>query len=123
MRTCNDDFYNIGDKVYYKRRRDNKWHGPAAVVGRDSHAYMVKHSFRFCVVHPRDMQLYRANINDMVTAEQISTQQNVKQNTTKMRHPESETVRAQVTTFPERLPSITEEATACHTGKYVRELS
>ena len=74
IRTCNDDFYNIGDKVYYKRRRDNKWHGPANVVGRDSHSYLVKHSYRFCVVHPRDMQLYRATINDTVTSREKGDQ-------------------------------------------------
>ena len=109
VRTCNDDFFNINDKVYYKRRRDNKWHGPAVVVGRDSHAYLVKHSYRYCVVHPRDMQLYRATINDTVAAGQSPAQPSKNMNSAESEAVVSETIRAQVTTFPEMMPTIQEE--------------
>ena len=115
VRTCNDDFFNINDKVYYKRRRDNKWHGPAVVVGRDSHAYLVKHSYRYCVVHPRDMQLYRATINDTVAAGQSSVQQIKNQNSAESEAVVSETIRAQVTAFPEMMPTIQEELSSTTT--------
>ena len=110
VRTCNDDFYNLTDKVYYKRRKDNKWHGPATVVGRDSHAYLVKHSYRYCVVHPRDMQLYRATINDTVSAEEASTQRTLQHNPMSNNSEKDETLmRAQVTTFPNEMQTIPEE--------------
>ena len=64
VRTCNDNFFENGQKVFYKRAREAKWRGPAVVLGRDGHSYLVKHSFNFLKVHPRDMQVYPGSQED-----------------------------------------------------------
>ena len=46
--------------MLYKRSKEAKWQGPAQVLGRDGHSYLLKHSYQFIKVHPRDMQLYNS---------------------------------------------------------------
>ena len=35
--------YVIGDNVYYKRRTDDYWKGPATVIGQENQQVLIKH--------------------------------------------------------------------------------
>ena len=39
----NNEVYNYGDVVYYRRMKDNKWHGPARVIFQDGKIIFVRH--------------------------------------------------------------------------------
>ena len=60
-------FFNNVDKVFYKRNQEAKWQGPAVVLGRDSSSYLLKHSYQYIKVHPRDLQLFRGKSVDCST--------------------------------------------------------
>ena len=51
--------YNQGDKVYYKRGKDNKWHGPGTVIGVDGKVIFVKHGRLHITASPS--RLIKAN--------------------------------------------------------------
>lgn len=56
-RSFSDTVYHNGDNVYYKRHKNNEWHGPAKVLGRDGSQYLLKHGGSYVRVHPCKMQL------------------------------------------------------------------
>ena len=51
--------YNQGDKVYFKRGKDNKWHGPGTVIGVDGKVIFVKHGRLYITASPS--RLIKAN--------------------------------------------------------------
>ena len=50
---------NQGDKVYFKRGKDNKWHGPGTVIGVDGKVIFVKHGRLHITASPS--RLIKAN--------------------------------------------------------------
>ena len=56
-KTRNVTHFLQNDSVYYKRNNSNQWHGPARVLGKDSHQYLLKHGRIYVRVHPCRMQL------------------------------------------------------------------
>ena len=57
-----DIIYNNGDLVYYKRKDNLNWKGPACVTGRDGQQVLVKHGSRYIRVHPCNLQLWNNNL-------------------------------------------------------------
>ena len=55
--TYSDIIYNTRDLVYYKRKDNLNWKGPASVIGRDEQQMLVKHGSPYMRVHPRNLQL------------------------------------------------------------------
>ena len=47
VRTCNDDYFQNGEKVMFKRKGTMKWSGPGVVLVRDKNQYLVKHGNQF----------------------------------------------------------------------------
>ena len=47
VRTCNDEYYQNGEKVMYKRKGSAKWSGPGVILGRDSTHYIIKHGNQY----------------------------------------------------------------------------
>ena len=47
VRTCNDEYYQNGEKVMYKRKGSAKWSGPGLILGRDSTHYIIKHGNQY----------------------------------------------------------------------------
>ena len=41
--------YTTGDEVYYKRSDNNKWKGPAKVIGQDGPVVFIRHGGQFVV--------------------------------------------------------------------------
>ena len=39
----NNEVYDYGDVVYYRRMKDNKWHGPARVIFQDGKVIFIRH--------------------------------------------------------------------------------
>ena len=52
VRTCNDEFFDNNEKVWYKRNDSKEWHGPAIVLGRENQCIIVKHGNQYIKVHP-----------------------------------------------------------------------
>ena len=52
VRTCNDEYFDNGEKVLYKRNNSNVWHGPAVVIGREAQSILIKHGNQYVKVHP-----------------------------------------------------------------------
>ncbi|XP_061841706.1 uncharacterized protein [Nerophis lumbriciformis] len=46
-----DEYYETGDKVYYKRMDCNEWKGPGVVIGRDGVVIFVRHGGSYVRVH------------------------------------------------------------------------
>ena len=51
--------YRQGDKMYFKRGADNKWHGPGTVIGIDGKVIFVKHGRLYITASPT--RLIKAN--------------------------------------------------------------
>ena len=62
VQTYSDVIYNTGDLVYYKRKDNLNWKGPASVIGRDGQALLVKHGSIYIRVHPCNLQLRNNNL-------------------------------------------------------------
>ena len=62
VRTYSGVMYNAGDLVYYKRKGNLNWKGPASVIGRDGQQVLVKHGSRYKRVHPCNLQLGNSNL-------------------------------------------------------------
>ena len=52
VRTYSEVQYNQGDKVYYKRRLDKRWKGPATVLGKHSNFVLIRHGAAYYRCHP-----------------------------------------------------------------------
>ena len=57
-RTYSDEVYTSGDLVYYKRQQEDKWRGPAKVLGQDGQFVLLKHGGYYVRVHPCRMMHY-----------------------------------------------------------------
>ena len=57
VRASNDVKYLNGDLVYFKRKDDKNWHGPASVIGQDGQMVLVRYHFTWVRVHPCRLQL------------------------------------------------------------------
>ena len=64
VRTCNYDYFDIGEKVFYKRKDSEKCHGPGAVLGRESQSIVVKHGNQYIKVYPCHTTKYPKECND-----------------------------------------------------------
>ena len=53
IRSCNDPFFENGDKVYYKRSNNPKWKGPGCVTGQEGKSILVKHGSEYVRVTQR----------------------------------------------------------------------
>ena len=53
IRSCNDPFFENGDKVYYKRSNNPKWEGPGCVTGQEGKSILVKHGSEYVRVTQR----------------------------------------------------------------------
>ena len=62
------DFFDIGQKVYYKRKNDIKWKGPGKVVGQDGPVVFVRHGGFYIKVHCSRVQL---TSDDHITNDKI----------------------------------------------------
>ena len=56
-RTLTPLIYEIGDKVFYKRKNSDKWLGPARVLGSENKQVFVKHGGEYYRVSPVHLQL------------------------------------------------------------------
>ena len=52
VRTCNDQYFDKGEKIFYKRNNSNQWHGPGKVLGQDGQCIIVQHGNQYVKVHP-----------------------------------------------------------------------
>ena len=43
IRPATSLIYEVGDKVYHKRRQSDKWRGPGSIIGKEKHLVFVKH--------------------------------------------------------------------------------
>lgn len=57
IRTSGDVKYINGDSVYFRKNKDNKWQGPASVVGQDGQLVLVRLQGSWYRVHPCNLQL------------------------------------------------------------------
>ena len=56
VQTYSDIIYNTSDLVYYKRKDNLNWKGPASAIGRDGQQVLVKQGLRYIWVHPHNLQ-------------------------------------------------------------------
>ena len=71
-----EDLVN-GDSVYYKRQDDDKWRGPAIVIGRDGKQILVRHGSIYVRVHSCRLQhtpssSINLDINDNIEKTEMS---------------------------------------------------
>ena len=57
IRTSGDIKYVNGDSVYFRKNKENKWKGPASVIGQDGQLVLVKLQSSWYRVHPCNLQL------------------------------------------------------------------
>ena len=51
VRRSSEVKYVTGDKLYYKRRTDDYWKGPATVIGQDNQQVLIKHGSTYQRMH------------------------------------------------------------------------
>ena len=76
VRTHNDEKYDTGDIVYYKRKNDKTWKGPASVIGQDGQQVFIKHGSYYNRVHPCCLQKKstQLNLNDFTPPQDKTSQ-------------------------------------------------
>ena len=52
IRPATSLIYEVGDKVYHKRRQSDKWRVPGSVIGKEKHQVFVKHGGIYVRVNP-----------------------------------------------------------------------
>ena len=57
--TMKTEVYNQGDRVFFRRENDRKWHGPGTVIGVDGKVIFVKHGRLYITTSPT--RLMKAN--------------------------------------------------------------
>ena len=66
VRRSSEVKYVTGDKLYYKRRTDDYWKGPATVIGQDNQQVMIKHGSTYQRMHLCRLRLiYCLNLSEM----------------------------------------------------------
>ena len=63
--------YEVGDKVFYKRKDDDKWRGPGNVIGKEKHQVFVKHGGVYVRVNPCHLRHVKEDIVDTADKEGI----------------------------------------------------
>ncbi len=61
-----DKFYSTGQNVYYKMPTEDRWLGPAKVIGSDGKVIIVKHGSVLRRVHPRHIQLLGSSADSKI---------------------------------------------------------
>ena len=79
--------YITGDQVYYKRRSDNTWKGPAAVIGQESQQVLVKHGSTYVRMHPCSLRLKKEADNFNIDV-QLNQEDQVEDNSNTTNHDE-----------------------------------
>ena len=69
IRTSGDIKYINGDSVYFRKNKDNKWRGPASVIGQDGQLVLVRLQSTWLRVHPCNLQLIPKKENLITTNE------------------------------------------------------
>ncbi|XP_062409954.1 uncharacterized protein LOC134100639 [Sardina pilchardus] len=80
---ANDDRYETGDKVYYKRADCTEWKGPGVVIGQDGVVIFVRHGGTYVRVH--HSRLRKVDTQETVL-EDMETQQAGTQGQTTLQH-------------------------------------
>jgi hypothetical protein len=62
IRTYSEVDFQAGEKVYYKRRKDKGWRGPAKVLGKETNFVLIRHGSSYYRCHP--CQLMKLNDQD-----------------------------------------------------------
>ena len=76
VRTSSEVKFITGDKVYYKRRSDDTWKGPAVVIGQESQQVLIKHGSTYQRMHPCRLKLKNEPMNYKETEVENSTNEN-----------------------------------------------
>ena len=61
-RTYSEVHFSPGDKVYFRRRKENRWRGPGIVLGKESNFVLIRHGAAYYRCHP--CQLLRKICSD-----------------------------------------------------------
>lgn len=75
---ANDDRYETGDKVYYKRADCPQWKGPGVVIGQDGVVVFVRHGGTYVRVHHtrlRKIDAQQAVLEDMDIQPEVTDKQ------------------------------------------------
>ena len=64
-RTYSNVKYITGDKVYFKRSDENRWHGPATVIGQEGQYVLLRNQSSWIRVHPCRLQLIEQTETDI----------------------------------------------------------
>ena len=73
---CNyQQFYNIGDMVYYKRDSSHEWKGPAKVLEQDRAILFLRHGAKYIKAHICRVQLTDTNPKSHLKNNNIESQQ------------------------------------------------
>ena len=57
VRTYAEVHFSPGDKVFYKRRKDKRWQGPAKVLGKETNFVLIRHGAAFYRCHPCQLRM------------------------------------------------------------------
>lgn len=74
----NDDRYETGDKVYYKRADCPQWKGPGVVIGQDGVVVFVRHGGTYVRVHHtrlRKIDAQQTVLEDMDIQQEVTDKQ------------------------------------------------
>ena len=69
IRPATSLIYEVGNKVYYKRRQSDKWRGPGSIIGKEKHQVFVKHGEIYVHVNPCHLRHVNENnqLNNLTT--------------------------------------------------------
>ena len=62
---CNEENFDTGDSVFYKRENDNEWKGPGEVIGVDGTNILVKHGGYVVKVERRKDSIGSTSISEI----------------------------------------------------------
>ena len=57
VRISSEVKYLTGDKKYYKRRADDYWTSPTAVIGQENQQVLIKHGCTYQIIFPCKLRL------------------------------------------------------------------
>ena len=55
VRTFNEEIYEPGEKVFYRRKKSKNWKGPAKVLGKEGNFILIRHGSLFYRCHHADL--------------------------------------------------------------------
>ena len=64
VRTCAEVDFNIGEKVYYKRKSKKGWSGPGKVIGKETNFVLIRQGGAFYPCHPCHLLKVQPDDND-----------------------------------------------------------